>query len=222
MENWPAKGPVRVRILRGLARWLARGLLRLSVRGTEQVPLAGGLLLTTNHLSGADPVLVLGFCPRPARVAGKAELLGWPVVGWVARVYGMIPLQRDRVDRPALRRLLQALAGGEAVLFAPEGRESRTGALEAGRGGAAFLAQHAGVPIVPVAITGTTWRDILSGWRRLRRPCVTLTFGRPYRLPRDLGRAAAVEAIMLQIAALLPPAYRGVYAGDNRSGGAAE
>jgi 1-acyl-sn-glycerol-3-phosphate acyltransferase len=191
-------------------------LLKLTISGIDNVPLAGGLLLTMNHLGGADSVLALGFSPRPVLITGKVELLNWPVVGLIARAYGMIPLHRGQADRAALERLLGVLAAGEALLIAPEGRESRTGALEAGRGGAAFLAQHANVPILPVALIGTAWKDILPAWRRFRRPCVTLTYGRPYRLPGSLSRVAAVGEIMRQIAALLPPEYRGVYAGEDR------
>ncbi|HTN81716.1 MAG TPA: maleylpyruvate isomerase family mycothiol-dependent enzyme [Acidimicrobiales bacterium] len=99
-----------------------------------------------------------------------------------------------------------------AVLIAPEGRESRTGALETGQGGAAFLAQRANVSIVPVALTGTAWNSILPAWRRLKRPCVTLTFGQPYQLPGGLRREAAIEIVMRRIAALLPAQYQGVYA----------
>ena len=196
----------------GLARWLARRLLRLTVTGADNIPPSGAVLLTMNHLGGADPVLVVGFAPRRVVAVGKAEALRWPLIGWVLRAYGMIPLHRGQADRAALRALLQALAAGEAVLIAPEGRESRTGALESGQGGAAFLAQRADVPIVPVAITGTAWRAIWPAWRGLRRPCVTLTFGRPYRLPSDLRRQAAVESVMRRIAVLLPADYQGVYA----------
>jgi len=200
---------------------MARALLRLSVSGADQVPLSGGLLLTMNHLGGADPVLALGFCPRVALTAGKVELLSWPLVGLVVRAYGMIPLRRDGLDVDALRRLLAALQAGQALLIAPEGRESRTGALEAGQAGAAFLAQKANVPIVPVALTGTAWKEILPAWRRIRRPCVTLTYGPPYRLPAGLPRAAALDEIMRHIADLLPAQYRGVYADGAGQGPAA-
>ena len=195
-----------------LARWLASRLLRLTVTGADNVPPAGPVVLTMNHLGGADPVLVLGFAPRRVVAVGKAEALRWPLIGWIIRAYGMIPVQRGQPDRSALRALLQALAAGEAVLIAPEGRESPTGALERGQGGAVFLAQQAGAPIVPVAITGTAWKAVLPAWRRLRRPCVTLTFGRPYRLASDLRRQAAVESVMRHIAALLPAEYQGIYA----------
>jgi 1-acyl-sn-glycerol-3-phosphate acyltransferase len=197
-----------------LARVLTRLLLRLTVRGLEHVPRSGGVLLTMNHLGGADPVLVVGHFPRPLKVVGKAEILGWPIINLLVRTYGMIPVQRGEPDRATLGRLLGVLAAGQALLIAPEGRESGTGQLEAGKGGPAFLAQHAQVPVLPVAITGTAWKQVLPAWRRGRRPCVTLTFGPVYGLPPSLKRREAVDEMMRRLAALLPPEYRGVYAND--------
>jgi 1-acyl-sn-glycerol-3-phosphate acyltransferase len=201
-------------LIKLLARLAARTLFRLTVTGRENVPPAGGVLLTMNHLGGADPILVIAFGPRPVAASGKVEILDWPVLGWLAKLYGMIPLRRGEADRKALQRLLAELARGQALLIAPEGRESRSGALEVSKGGPAFLAQHAHVPIVPIAITGTAWNRVLPAWRQLRRPCVTLTFGAPYRLPSDIKRPAAAELIMQRIAALLPREYQGVYTGQ--------
>jgi len=196
-----------------LSRLLARLLLRLRVQGIEHIPLGGPVLLTMNHLGGADPVLCIGFVPRALTVSGKIEILDWPMLGRVARVYGMIPLRRGAPDRATLKRLLGVLKAGGALLIAPEGRESLTGALEQGKTGAAFLALNASAPIVPVAITGTAWRHVVPAWRRLRRPCVTLTFGPAYELPPGLDRRAAADEIMHRIAGLLPVEYKGVYAG---------
>lgn len=191
---------------------LARLLLRVSVRGVEQAPATGPLLVTMNHLGGADPFLCLAYLPRRLVIAGKREVLDWPILGPLARAYGMIPLRRGEPDRATLKLMLDRLAGGAALLIAPEGRESHTGALEAGKTGAAFLALHAGAPILPVALTGTAWATVLPTWKRLRRPAITLTVGPPYHLPPGLPRRAAADEIMRRLAALLPPEYQGVYA----------
>jgi 1-acyl-sn-glycerol-3-phosphate acyltransferase len=83
--------------------------------------------------------------------------------------------------------------------------------LIAAKDGAAFLALHSGVPIVPVALTGLAWKHVLGAWRRLRRPRATLTFGPPFYLPPRIPRKDATALIMQKIASLLPPEYRGVY-----------
>lgn len=199
-------------VLRGLARWAARTLTQLTVIGIENVPPTGGVLLAMNHLGGADPVLVLGYCPRPPVIIGKSEILGWPVLGPVARAYGMLAVHRGEPDRATLQKAIAVLRSGQVLLIAPEGRESHTGALERAKEGAAFIAQHAAAPIVPVAITGTAWKHILPEWKHLRRPRVTVTFGAAFVLPPGLARRAAADFIMARLAKLLPPEYRGVYA----------
>jgi len=200
------------RCLPRLARLAVRLSLRLTVRGLENVPRSGGVLITMNHLGGADSVLLMGFTPRDLAVIGKAEVLGWPVVGRLARAYGMIPVRRGEPERAALQQAIEVLRSGRALLVAPEGRESLTHALERAKEGAGFIALHSRAAILPVGITGTAWPRVLAAWRRLRRPCVTLTFGQPYHLPPEMSRREAADEIMRRIAALLPPEYRGVYA----------
>ena len=206
--------PVLAPLLRRLAVLAARLLLRLKVSGQERVPRTGGVLLAMNHLGSADPIIVVGHSPRPLTVIGKSEIVGWPLVGLVARAYGMIPVRRGEPDRAPLKTAISLLRSGRALLVAPEGRESLSGALERAKEGPAFIAQHSGAPIVPVALTGTEWNRLLPAWRRLRRPYATLTFGSPFTLPPGLTRRAAADFMMRRIAELLPPAYRGVYADD--------
>ncbi len=198
-------------IFRGVARLISCALLRVSVNGAENVPRSGGVLVCVNHIGDADAVVVVGFAPRPLAGIGKAEILGWPLIGWIAQTYGMLAVRRGEPDRATLRAALDVLQAGGALAIAPEGRESPTGALIWAKDGAALLALHAGVPIVPAALTGTAWKHILGHWRRLRRPQVTLTFGLPLYLPPLIKRKDASTLIMRRIAGLLPPEYRGVY-----------
>lgn len=198
--------------MHSLVQGAAQVLLRLTVRGIENVPRVGGLLLAMNHLGDADPILVFGFTPRPLTIIGKSEILGWPVLGWLARRYGMLAVRRGEPDRATLTAAFHVLESGGALLIAPEGRESLSRALEPAKGGAAFLAVQSGVPIVPIAISGT--EAVYAAWRHFRRPCVTLTFGPAFQLPPGIKRRAASDVIMHQIARLLPPRYQGVYADE--------
>jgi len=97
--------------------------------------------------------------------------------------------------------------------IAPEGTRSKTGSLQRGKPGAAYLALRANVPILPVVVTGTerVFRDLL----RLRRPRVRVVIGEPFRLtlPEDEKRPlqALADRMMYRLAELLPPEYRGVY-----------
>ncbi len=199
--------------------WLLRQLVRLCARctvtGLENVPKDGPALLVSNHLGDADMVVGLAFAPRPVELLSKAELHDFPVLGWLMDSYGVIWVHRGQPDRRALRAALDALSEGRLLAIAPEGRESLTGALEEGTGGAAYLAYKSGAPIVPVTFTGTeNWR-IYTNLKRLRRTQITLTIGTPFYLDAAQNRRDAIEAgtekIMRRLASQLPPEYRGVY-----------
>lgn len=201
------------RLMRGFCRLVVRACTRPVVRGLENYPRRGPALLVMNHLGDPDAFLIVGFLPEVPESIGKIELRAIPVLGAAMEALGVIWVHRGRADRRALAAALAALGQGRRVLIAPEGRESLSGALERGTDGAAFLALKAGVPVVPLAVTGTETRRVLGNLKRLRRTPVSLTIGAPFSLSGQ-GRQALQEGtqrIMESLARLLPPEYRGVY-----------
>ena len=189
--------------------------MRLQVEGLEYFPSEGGVLVVSNHLGDADLVFAIILASRPLEFMIKSELYDIPLLGALLRAYGVIWLHRGRPDRRAIRAALDALAEGRALVIAPEGRESLTGALEEGTQGAAYLALKAKVPILPSAFTGTENTSLLNNVRRLRRTPVTVTIGAPFYLESNANRKTAIkegtDKIMCKLAELLPPQYRGVY-----------
>ena len=97
--------------------------------------------------------------------------------------------------------------------MAPEGKVSRTGGLLQGRSGIAYLATEAGVPILPVVAFGQ--EKASHCWKRFRRVTVQIRIGSLLELPAGKATARQLEAytdqVMLAMARLLPPPYRGVY-----------
>lgn len=143
-----------------------------------------------------------------------------PFFRWLIDTLGGIWLSRDEIDTSAIRAARDHLKSGGVLGIAPEGTRSDTGALQQAKTGVAFLADQAGVRIVPVAVSGT-WqitKEILT----LRRPVITVNFGKPFllapvnRKTRDQDLENNTEEIMCQLAALLPPENRGVYADHPR------
>ncbi|MCZ2127753.1 MAG: 1-acyl-sn-glycerol-3-phosphate acyltransferase [Anaerolineales bacterium] len=199
---------------RAFIRVVVKLTLRLSVEGAENLPQSGAYLIVINHLGNADVPALAAALPFAPDGLAKIELRDLPILGKWMDAYGVIWLHRGRADRRALRAALDGLAQGRAIAIAPEGRYSLSGALEEGSPGAAFLALQADVPIAPVAIFGSENKNLYASWARLRRARVNVRIGKPFRLdeaPSAKKEALTVAArrIMEELAALLPPSYRG-------------
>jgi 1-acyl-sn-glycerol-3-phosphate acyltransferase len=198
-----------------LLRFLYFLLLRIQVSGKENVPSQGPLILMINHIDALDPFIVVGNFPRPVTPMSKIEVFDIPLVGILARAYGAFPVRRGQIDLRALRRSIRVLQEEGVLLIAPEGTRSPTHNLQRGKEGMALIAIRSGAPIIPVAITGT--EEAGHCWRRLCRAPVRIVIGKPFRLDpggqrvrRPLLKAMTDEA-MYQLAATLPPGYRGIY-----------
>ncbi len=206
--------PLYRKAFQAFCRFLLRALTRLQVSGLENIPAGGPLLVTANHLHWLDAPLLFIFLPFPITVMA-AEKYERKYHGCLMRPLGVIFVQRGEVDRRALRKALAILEAGGVIGIAPEGTRSKTGGLQEGKRGAAYLAYRTGAALVPVAIAGV--EKVFPALRRFRRATVTVTVGQPYRLPEvaskptseDLG--AATTLIMKRLAELLPEEYRGVY-----------
>jgi len=142
---------------------------------------------------------------------GKRELFETPVIGFLLRAIGAFPVRRGEADRGALRMALNVIAAGQPLGFFPEGHRSESGQLIRGRSGVAYVAQHSGAPIIPLAVSGTRRARLGAFWRR----DILLRVGEPFGAS-DLGVAAGdpqavTDAIMRRVAVLMPPEQRGVY-----------
>ena len=210
----PSRRVVR-RLLKGLSQFLAWLCTHPEVFGLENIPKRGPVLIVINHLGDADALLGLAYAPVCVDTIAKRTLYEIPIVGALMKAYGMIWLRHDVAERSALRAALKGLAEGRFIAIAPEGRESPTGALEEGTGGAAYLALKSGALLLPVTFTGTENQRIYDNLKHLRRTAVTVTIGHPFRLEISGDRRKDISqgtlTIMRTLARQLPPEYRGVY-----------
>ena len=204
-------------------RWVMRFLTRtylvglFSIEGRENVPRTGPLIVCPNHFGTIDPPMVPAFMPRGDTWSmAKSEFFrkGWRQ--WLFNAYHAFPVVRHTADRAALRRSFDLLKAGQVLVIYPEGTRVESGVLSAPEAGAGFIAQKAGCPVLPVAVTGT--RECLpKGAKWPRRVPVKLRFGKPFLVPQKrangerITHQEASDAIMVAIAELLPPDKRGLY-----------
>ena len=197
--------------IRAIVTLLARLLTQLEVEGLENVPASGPFILITNHLSYLDPPIFMVAFPFRVTMLAASKYRRHPF-GLLIRLVNPIWVRRGEADRQAIRQCLRVLAGGNILGMAPEGTRSRSGGLQRGKPGAAYLALKAGVPLLPAVVTGT--EKALQAWLHLRRPRIRVVIGKPFRLEaRGAERQldALTDEMMARLAELLPPAYRGVY-----------
>ncbi len=190
-------------------------LTRWQVRGRENVPSQGPVLIVANHLNLADPPLLAASLGRKMIFMAKEELFRSRLSSYFVRNSGAFPVHRGRLDRKALRQAKQVLTDGQALAMFPEGERSRSGRLRPAFSGSTLIALDSGAPILPIGITGT---ERIKGiaWL-LHRPQIIVNIGRPFHLPPVSDNLTKIELakltnyIMERIAELLPPEYRENY-----------
>ena len=207
----------RRRILRFLLRTIAANLLIKidRVEGLENIPKAGPAILMINHIAFVDPLIVVHIAPRNIVPLAKIEVYDYPFIGIIPRLWGVIPIQREEVDRQTVKKILDVLRAGEIILVAPEG--TRHPELGPTKVGIAYIALRSMAPIVPITIEGSTGFPAFRLSSRWRQPGAIVRVGHPFRYrpgirssSHDLLRKMTDEA-MYVLAAMLSPELRGIY-----------
>ena len=203
---------------------LLKLIWRPQVLGIGNVPKQGGVLLASNHLSFVDSVVIPSVAPRPVAFLAKSDYFnGTGIKGAAQRAWfealGMLPVDRDdsKAAIASLDTALAVLGRGEAFGIYPEGTRSRDGRLYRGRTGVAHLALTAGVPVVPVGLTGTEKLQPIDS-RLPRVVPVTVRFGTPIEVvgrydgvPLGKARREITDEVMRAIQALTGQEEAGVY-----------
>lgn len=141
------------RFLRRLLRILFQILYRVKIKGLENIPAQGPVIICSNHISVIDPPMIGAPLERNVRYMAKAELFKIPLFGNFLRKLGAFPVKRGGVSKETIRLTLQILRQGELLCIFPEG--TRSGAMKEGKKGAANFALKTGATVIPVAIIGT-------------------------------------------------------------------
>ncbi len=181
-------------IIRPIVGFFSRIFWKIEFCGVENVPTNGGLIIASNHQTYIDPFWLSLQIKRPIRYLAWSAAFSWPIVGTCLTWLGAWPLALEGSDPAAIRRSLQWLREGGAVVIFPEGgRSTSTGGLERFKAGAVRLALEANVPILPVTIRGGN-RVWPRGWRIPHAGKVVVTYHPLYHAeqsPAEETRACA-------------------------------
>ena len=157
-----------INALRPVVGSFSRLLWGVEHKGVENIPLDGGVIIASNHQSYGDPFWLAIPIKRPIRFLAWSEAFSWPFVGKAIGLFGAWPLQVEGSDPSAIRRSLNWLRNGGAVVIFPEGgRGLPDGSMIRMKGGAVRMALEADVPILPVTIRGAN--RVWPGNKRLPR-----------------------------------------------------
>lgn len=155
---------------------------RFDVRGAEHIPADGGGVVAGNHIGFLDFTFIEYAARsrgRLVRFMAKQSVFDLPVVGHLMRAMRHVPVDR-RAGWRAARHALDLVAAGELVGVFPEATISRSWLLKPFRRGAAGIARHHGVPLVPVVVWGGHRILTVDGRRTLRRRVpITIVVGEP-------------------------------------------
>ena len=204
-------------LLLGIIGGLFKLLTHVEALGVDNIPEHGGCIIAVNHMSRIDAPLVLMQIKRKdisGLVADKYKKNLF--FRMIVRSIDGIWINREEADFHALREAISYLKKGGMLGIAPEGTRSTVSNLLNAKMGVAYLADKAGVPVLPVAISGT--EDALKKVFSFKRPHIRVEYGELLyfapvdRQNRDETLRRNTDEIMCQIAAMLPPEYRGEYA----------
>jgi len=202
--------------LRFLISLLSDLFLRRQVSGKGNIPKHTACVIVANHVNLLDSPILGVSLGRRVYFMAKEDLFHSRIIGWLAKQFGAFSVAKGRLNRRAGRTALELLANGQALIIYPEGKRSDDGKLGQAFSGAALLAVKSGAPIVPVGISGS--RQLIGKKWFFKRPKITLNIGQSFTLSASHGKLSKEETarltheVMMHIAALLPPDYRGRYA----------
>ena len=140
--------------LHGFLAPMIRFFQRVKVTGLENIPADGPVMLCSNHIAIRDPILIAAVCKRQITFIGKKELFKVPVIGWLIKKLGAVPIDRSGADVGAIKASVNVLKTGGALAIFPQGHRypGVDPATTPTKNGAALMVYRSGCDVVPVCI----------------------------------------------------------------------
>ena len=163
-------------MLKAIVSPIYRLIFNVRVKGKENVPTHGGVLLCPNHISAVDVISIGVVCPRQITCIAKKELFSIPVLGWLIKALGAVKIDRGGSDVGAIKAAISALEDGKTVTIFPQGHRCPgvNPATTETRPGAGLISYYAKCDIIPVCI------NVKGGKYRIFRK-TEIIFGKPIK-----------------------------------------
>jgi 1-acyl-sn-glycerol-3-phosphate acyltransferase len=197
-------------------RAISSSVFRIYDEALANVPKRGPLIIVTNHINILEvPLIYTRLQPRPVHGLVLADRWKNPVVAWGLDVCGAIPLKRGAGNLESIHRSLDVLSEGEILIIMPEGTRSGDGRLQDAHSGVSLLALKSNAPLLPIVFHGG--EQYKQNIKKLKRTDFYIKVGKPFYLNaageivNGTIRKQMADEIMYQLAAILPPPYRGSY-----------
>ncbi len=169
-------------LIKFISRMYFKLFYKIEVKGLENIPLKGKLIIAANHISNFDPPFAGCFIGqiRDSIYVVKKEIMAVPVVGWIFKRLSYISMDRHKKggDLSSIKACLKVIEKGHSLFIFPEGTRSKTGKMGKAKAGVGFLAYHSGVDILPVKVSNT---DKLP----FTRAVLKVTYGKPFKIKAE-------------------------------------
>lgn len=189
--------------------WIAGTGVRLAgvkshIRGMETIP-TGSCIFMSNHVSNLDPCVIIPPIPRRTSILVKKSLMHVPILGLAMKLARFVPIDRDQRESAigSLRAAQQVLQSGLSIAVFAEGTRSRDGRLQPFKKGPFYLAYEAGVPVVPISVSGTETM-MRKGGLFIYPGDACITFHAPLDPKQYADREELMAAVRAEIASSLP------------------
>ncbi len=149
----------------------------LEVRGKENFPSKGGIIIAPNHISYLDPPIIGSVSPRRVTFMAKKALFDVTVLGSMIK-HVAYPVDRDNPQPSTIKETIRRLKSGQVISLFPEGTRSETGELQEGKRGIGVIASLSKVPVIPALIVGSD-KALPLGAKWLKKAKITVVFGKP-------------------------------------------
>jgi len=152
-------------LIRFLAWLLIHTLHRVRTVNAELIPVRGAAVLVCNHVSYVDAIVIMAASPRPIRFVMDHQIFKIPLLSWIFRTAGAIPIASAKEDPWLMEKayvdIAQALHEGDLVCMFPEGKLTRDGEINEFKGGVKKIIERTPVPVLPLALRGL-WGSLLT------------------------------------------------------------